>query len=78
MRYLLKLKRCFFCSLGRKKVSIFEASLANVEANRASLKKRFARGRVPRFDNLKMESDIASRKPAIEEARKESATSTLK
>jgi len=52
-------------------VGASQESLANAQRNLKALERRFQGGRVPRFDNIKMASDIANRKPMLSDAQKQ-------
>lgn len=51
-------------------VKITEESYTNAKNNKLALQKRVSFGRIGQNDNLKMEADIASRKPSLIEANK--------
>lgn len=54
----------------QKVLDIAKDSLKNAKKNQQALYKRFQGGRVPRFDNIKMSSDVASRLPVVSDAEK--------
>lgn len=56
--------------LAEKVLQITKDSLNNAKNNQRALLRRFQGGRVPRFDNIKMESDVASRVPMVSDAEK--------
>ena len=56
--------------LAKSILDISEDSLSNARKNQKALQKRFQGGRVPRLDNLRMESEIAARKPSVSNATK--------
>lgn len=49
---------------------IAKDSLSNAKANQRALQKRFQGGRIPRFDNIKIASDVAARAPIVSDAEK--------
>ena len=61
----------YFNALSARNVlQIAKDSLGNAEKNLQALQKRFQGGRIPRFDNIKMASDIAGRAPVVSDAEK--------
>jgi len=69
-----QVKSLYFSALmAEKTLMIVQESYDNAKRNQNSLRRRFARGRVPQFDNLKMETDIALRLPQVIEAEQELA-----
>lgn len=61
----------YFNALSAKHVlQIAKDSLQNAKRNLQALQRRFQGGRVPRFENIRMASDIASRAPVVSEAEK--------
>lgn len=67
-----QVKALYFAALmAEKTLSITQASLDNVKGNQEALRRRFSRGRIPQYDNLKMETDIALRLPQVIEAEQE-------
>ena len=54
--------------LANKSMSIFKESLNNAKANHSIFRKRFSRGRAPQSDSLRLQRDIESRKPNLEQA----------
>jgi outer membrane protein TolC len=69
LRYAIEV--AYFSTLTAQKVlDIAKDSLKNAKANQLALYKRFQGGRVPRFDNIKMEADVASRAPVVANAQK--------
>lgn len=57
--------------LAQKVLEAMEQSLANAQRSKSLLERRFSSGRIPRLDNIKMQSDIASRSPRVADARKQ-------
>jgi outer membrane protein TolC len=67
-------KQAYFQALKAERIlKISAESLANAKRNQKALRRRFARGRVPRYENLKMEADLALRRPALIQAEQELA-----
>ena len=56
--------------LAQKLLEITKDSYTNAQNNQKALRKRFQGGRVPRFDNIKMAADVASRLPQVRNAEK--------
>lgn len=56
--------------LSKNILKISKDSIGNARKNQKALEKRFQGGRVPRLDNLRMQSDIASRVPSLSNAQK--------
>ncbi len=56
--------------LASKLLEITKDSYQNAKNNQQALRKRFQGGRVPRFDNIKMAADVASRLPQVRSAEK--------
>jgi len=66
--------------LAQRTLDIAEESFTNALKNKAILEERVAGGRASKYDNIKIAADIASRKPAVNNARADffSAMETLK
>ncbi|MBC76048.1 MAG: hypothetical protein CME64_08520 [Halobacteriovoraceae bacterium] len=61
----------YFNALSAQEVlQIAKDSHGNAKKNLEALQKRFQGGRVPRFDNIRMAADIASRAPIVSDAQK--------
>lgn len=58
-------------------VKITESSYKNAQANKKALEDRVSYGRISRNDNLKMQTDLASRKPQLITAKKSLENSIL-
>tara|TARA_Y100000768_G_scaffold381552_1_gene360407 strand:+ start:2172 stop:3416 length:1245 start_codon:yes stop_codon:yes gene_type:complete len=69
IRYAVELSY-YNVQLAQNILKISQDSLENAKKNQQALQKRFQGGRVPRLDNLRMESEIASRKPVVSNAKK--------
>ena len=54
--------------LAMKTEKIFKESLKNARDNNSIFRKRFSRGRAPQSDSLRLERDIESRKPNLDQA----------
>ena len=61
----------FATLLSKNSVKIQKQSLQNAKDNKSILVKRFQSGRIPVYDSIKMDSDIASRVPGLEQTKKE-------
>ena len=61
----------FATLLSKNSVEIQKQSLQNAKDNKSILVKRFQSGRIPVYDSIKMDSDIASRVPGLEQTKKE-------
>ena len=57
--------------LAQRVLQAMEQSLSNAQRSKSLLERRFSSGRIPRLDNIKMQSDIASRSPMVSDARKQ-------
>lgn len=66
--------------LAKRTLEIAEESYANALSNKQILEDRAENGRVSKYDNIKISSDIAGRKPTVNNARADyvSAMETLK
>ncbi|MDD5115985.1 MAG: TolC family protein [Candidatus Omnitrophica bacterium] len=62
--------------LARNALSITESSYANALENKKLLGERSYGGRSPRYEILRMDTDVASRVPTVNEARAQFGTST--
>ena len=66
------ISRIYFATLlSEGSLKIQEESLQNAKDNKSILEKRFQSGRIPVYDSIKMDSDIASRVPGLEQTKKE-------
>lgn len=63
----------FSAVMAEKMLTIVDESYQNARRNQQSLRRRFSTGRVPQYDNLKMETDLALRLPQVIEAEQELA-----
>lgn len=69
IRYAVEI--AYFNALSANEVlQIAKDSLQNAKRNLQALQRRFQGGRVPRFDNIRMAADIASRAPMVSDAQK--------
>lgn len=64
-------KQLYYSAAYNKNVlKIAQESLANANSNKSALNERVSFGRINQNDNLKMQADVASRKPLLHEATK--------
>lgn len=64
-------KQLFYSAAYNKNVlKIAQESLTNANSNKSALNERVSFGRINQNDNLKMQADVASRKPLLHEATK--------
>ncbi len=61
----------FATQLAEKILEAVEQSLGNARRSQSILQNKFQRGRIPRFDNIKMSADIASRTPLVADAQRQ-------
>lgn len=74
-----KIAKTFYFStlFNQELLQITKSSYENAQKNNQALKRRVSSGRISRNENLKMQADIASRKPRFIEAQKLYETSKL-
>ncbi len=58
-------------------LNIARSSLKNGQRNKNALAQRYSGGRIPRFDNIKLDADIASRRPLVSDAEKSLKLATM-